>query len=55
MEAASVENVALSHRLAYGAIAVLALALLGGAGLLWARNGGALFFDAIASGIAACL
>mgnify|MGYP001496461744 CR=1 FL=1 len=48
-------SLSLSHRLAYGAVLVAAGVLVGGAALLWARNGASVFFDTISAGIAACL
>ncbi|GGF87440.1 hypothetical protein GCM10007301_54160 [Azorhizobium oxalatiphilum] len=41
------------HALTGGLVAVVVL-LLGGAGLLWARHGTAIFFDTVAAGIATC-
>lgn len=47
-------NAATGRRVIYWTIATIVAALLATAIGLWARYGSAIFFDAIASGIASC-
>ena len=42
------------QRIALTIVGVAALALIGGAAVLWAQYGTAVFFQTIAAGIAAC-